>query len=90
MTHTGFEILESELWDEADAIQRVVARKPETLVPTRTANHNLLNGFAEVEGLRNHGRQESMQSPRLRNTRCRIRGTRRGMVGRRRLQEDSE
>ena len=25
---SGFEILESEIWDEKDAVQRVVARKP--------------------------------------------------------------
>lgn len=31
MIRSGFEIIDNELWDEHDAVQRVVARKPETL-----------------------------------------------------------
>jgi ubiquinone/menaquinone biosynthesis C-methylase UbiE len=30
MIQSGFEVIEDELWDEHDAIQRVVARKPTT------------------------------------------------------------
>ena len=30
MIQGGFEVIEDELWDERDAIQRVVARKPTT------------------------------------------------------------
>lgn len=38
MTRGGFEILESQLWDEDEAILRVMARKPGKLVSNRSAS----------------------------------------------------
>jgi hypothetical protein len=37
---SGFEIIEDELWDEHDAIRRVVARKPITQGESGEGNDN--------------------------------------------------
>jgi SAM-dependent methyltransferase len=49
VTRSGFEILDSELWDEDEAIQRVVARKP---VSSRSASlHSLKSQLSPEQPL---------------------------------------
>lgn len=52
VTRGGFEILDSELWDEDEAIRRVVARKPEKPVSNRSASPDSLKSqFSQKETL---------------------------------------